>query len=222
MPPFRRRFKRRKFSRRRFGRKFGRGLAPRRSGGFFGVRRNTLAAEKKFLDSYLNVASINTITPTFLLVNGVGAGTGFNERVGRKIKIKSIQLNGVVIVGTAVPARVRLMLVLDRQANGSTPSIGNILDNTTILVNSKAFMNLDNRARFSVIWDKKVTLDAVMKTQVDYSVFKKKLIDVTYSGTTNGIGSISTNSIWFVAVSDQGVTNAPTFVGGVRIRYTDA
>lgn len=222
MPPFRRRFKRRKFSRRRFGRKFGRGLAPRRSGGFFGVRRNTLAAEKKFLDTYLNVASINTTTPTFLLCNGVGAGTGFNERVGRKIKIKSIQLNSVTIVGTAAPARLRLMLVLDRQSNGSTPSIGNILDNTTILVNSKAFMNLDNRARFSVIWDKKFTLDTVMKTQIDHSVFKKKLIDVTYSGTTNGIGSISTNSIWFVAVSDQGATNAPTLVGGVRIRYTDA
>lgn len=220
-----RRFKRFKKSYKpRYSKRRYRGrLAPRRTGGFFGVRRNSLAAEKKFNDTFntLVTASGMSNTGSFFLLNGIGAGTGFNERVGRKIKIKTIQLNITVLVGSVVPARCRLMVVIDRQANGVAPTLGNILDTTLISSPSKAFMNLDNRARFSVIWDKKFTLDTTTYTLRDFNVFKKKLIDVTYNGITNGIGSIATNSLYLVAMSDAAAANAPALVCGSRIRYTD-
>ena len=121
MPPFRRRFSRRSFKKRRFARKFGRGLAPRRTGGFFGIRRMTLKAESKVVDT--NIATNPTTTAFIQIVNGIAAGTAFNERIGRKIRIKSIALRfaGQINQTTPTPFVMRLMLVMDKQANGSTP-----------------------------------------------------------------------------------------------------
>lgn len=216
-------FKRSSFRSRNSRRRFGRKLAPKRTGGFYSVRRNAIQAEKKFVDTNLGSTGIGS-AGTFFLVNGISAGTAYNERIGRKIRIKSIQMNLGILSGVTNPARIRILVFIDRQANSQLLTIpANLIDNSVITQLSKAFLNLDNRSRFNVLYDKLVTIDSVMRTTMDIKMYRKKVFDVVYSGVGNTSGSIQTNALWVLFVGDLATaTNGPTVAGGFRVRYTDA
>ena len=82
--------------------------------------------ERKFIDTYVNTASIlqaaTSITPT--LLTGVAQGTDNNQRVGRKIMLTNIQyrqiLNGLSTgeTGAIDTDMVRILMVRDLQYTG--------------------------------------------------------------------------------------------------------
>lgn len=219
----RRSFKKRRTYRRKYGRK-GKSFFPKRSGGYFGVRRNTIQAERKFQDTALNAAANEILTAgKFFLLNGVGAGTGFNERVGRKIRIKSIALSIHFFIGAVTPSRFRIIVFVDRQANSAAVTAANLIDTATGGGQiSTSYMNLDNRARFKFLYDKKFVMDTTTFTLKTFKMYKKIVLDTVYSGTTNAIGSIQTNAVWCVLLSDNAATQSATTIGTARIRFTDA
>lgn len=210
---FRRRFKKRRFTRKssRFVKKFG---APRRTGGFFSVRKRMFIQEKKSIDTTINANPSTTATIT--LVNGCATGTDFTERIGRKIRIKSIQLRMMTLGGIA-SANVRYALVMDRQANGVAPQYADIFNGAGV----PEFNNLNNRNRFVILFDKLFSMDPDSNNAITIKKYMKKIIDVTYGGTAATIGSIQTNSIFFVAISNI-AADLPAMTGRCRIRFVDA
>lgn len=88
-------------------------------------------------------------------VNVIPQGDGQSERIGRKVTVKSLHLNGNLrLLSTAFDAATsdvcRLLVYVDHQCNGATADPGDIL--ATANYNSQR--NLENGGRFSILLDK--------------------------------------------------------------------
>jgi len=197
--------------------------------------------ELKAIDTAVTV-QVNS-TGEFNLLNGCVQGTDFDNRVGRKILIKSIYIRGRVqteastgalTTGTNTPAQlVRMIVFVDAQANGAAPTA------TQLLVTAQAGsqLNLDNRERFRVLIDKQWSLDPVVyNNTATQSVvaasnqmrtikkYKKCNIETIYNaGVAGTIGDIASNSLYMFWIGSGAAgantdANAPV---SVRIRFND-
>ncbi len=100
-----------------------------------------------------------TVTPIFQLATGAGP----DERVGRKVTVRSIQLhwgclNENLFNTDTDPERrlnpVRTMIVFDKQSNSGVPSYNTIVkDNLGLGDQAWSFKNLDNKDRFVILYD---------------------------------------------------------------------
>lgn len=185
--------------------------------------------ELKFLDNTWDsdpvpsagVIALNT-------VNNVAAGTGESQRVGRKITIKSIHLRWVnVIKASASNADtddgLRLILYLDKQANGAAATVTDILETADYL----SFNNLSNRNRFRVLMDRVVDVSSMSggsSTAFGAAAKTKQAhlrcdIPIEFSSTTGAITEMRSNNVGVLIISDNQEAEC---VGNVRIRYTDS
>ncbi len=96
------------------------------------------------------------VTSIFSLVQGAGS----DQRIGRKVKIRSVQLRFVLnnfILQTAAGSGLwptRTMIVYDKQANAGLPSYSDIVaDNLGAGDEGLAFKNLNNKERFIILYD---------------------------------------------------------------------
>lgn len=186
-------------------------------------------AEKKVIDTTL--ATYNLVnTGTVTLINGVATGTDFTQRIGRKINCTSVQLRAFFQVTSTTASEtdmtpVRVMLVYDSQTNGVIPTIADILNEAS----ATSFMNLNNRERFRVLYDKMTTIPAFNVTAATQNstnvptlnVYKKCWIPVIFEGTAATIGSIASGAIYLVTLSN-GATNNVVLDASMRVRFEDA
>lgn len=209
---------------------------PPRTGGFYGNYKQFSRGgphsgrELKFIDTEISAGTLTTAgTVTFL--NGVAQGTDFNNRIGRKTLIKSILWNcGIYpIPSTTQPAGefVRMIIFYDTQTNSAAvPAVTDVL----AVADPFSPMNLNNRDRFHIIWDKKINLNpatyaagaltagAPMTKYI--TKYKKCNKEVVYSGTGGTIGSIQTGSICILTISYNGTLYDHTSY--FRFRFFDS
>lgn len=204
--------------------------APPRTGGFYGVYSQRGREELKVIDTAQITSPILT-TATTILQNGVAQGTDFTNRVGRKVIVKSIHVK--YFIGATFTADgatgdiIRYMLVWDYQANGALASASDILTTT----DSLSGINLTNRDRFKVLYDKRHVMEAV-----DYNagtivagngrpVFAQRYMRVNmpmiFGGTAATIGSIQTGSLVLLVLSANSST-AWSIASNIRVRFSDA
>lgn len=199
-----------------------------RTGGFRGVWNGRGAAELKYIEPVTlttNIPSAGQIN----LFNGVASGTDFNQRIGRKITMKSLYLrftlNPIATASAPVGDIVRVMMIYDTQANGALPSVTDVL----VTANWQAAMNLNNRDRFKVLYDKFINmpantytagaLTAGSPTQKYLSKFKQCSLEVVYSGTAATIGSIATGAVYTLVISSA--NNVSNINLDIRTRFID-
>jgi len=196
--------------------------------GFYGQwnRPGALGPELKTIDVTSGPAAFAT-TGAVLLLNGVATGTDYNTRVGRKILLKSMNFKLSTYINSACPNGdiIRTMIVYDTQANGAAPTVANILQ--TVAWDSP--MNLDNRDRFKVLYDKYRSIPAYNYaagaiTTGDFSsplvkVYKRLSYDVNFSGTGATVGSIATGSVYLLTISFNG--SGVGYYVNSRIRFID-
>ncbi len=222
---------RRRFRRRGAVRGRQRGFV--RTGGYYG-RYTGSSPEMKFhdvtVDDGVVAASMNV--QTALLV--IPEGNGESDRVGRKVTIKRIGWRYEVLLPTTAVAAdtsdvVRVMMILDKQANGALPT------NTIVLEDDdyQSFNNLANSKRFRILMDKSYSINCGSGSgrgttdtlsygdQVITAQWHKKCsipIEYDNSATTGVITSIRSNNIFVIVGSKSGVAG---FRSKVRVRYTD-
>lgn len=165
-----------------------------------------------------------TAGPSFILFNGIAQGTSAFERVGRSIKVASFQLNFNVQKQTSVAdTKVRVILLLDTQANGAQPTINQILSSTTD--NEIAILsprNLNNRKRFIILRNWMFALNDGVKRVQFVKYYRKFGFHTQYdSNTGGGIASIISNSLHLVAFSNQTGASSPDITYEGTIRYID-
>lgn len=189
------------------------------------------------LTSHQELKVVDTANATYLcdtvgtvtLIGGVATGNDFTDRVGRKVLWKSVLINGYVQPqdATADASLSRVMLVYDSQANGALATIANIL--TAVNVNSPN--NLNNRDRFKVIMDKRVTTgfynttatsSVADKTIAEVRKFKKLNLETIFGGTTAGIASIQSGALLLVTIGSNAAGLATNLFATVRCRFVDA
>ncbi len=196
----------------------------------------TTTPELKFHDVDVDdttVAQGGTIQVAGSCLN-IAQGVGEDERVGRRCTIRSIGWRFNINLPFAqdqadIPNGdvVRVILYLDRQANGAAAVTLDLLEED----NYQSFNNLSNKNRFRTLMDRTYTLNhhvasadgantvsVPVREEVEDTFFKPCNIVVEYSGAAGAIGEIRSNNICVLLVGKTGVAN---FGSKMRFRFSD-
>lgn len=163
------------------------------------------------------------------LTVGIAEGTTDVTRIGRKIQVRNITVNGVV---TGVPQSgaapladaMRFITVLDKQANGATAALSDVLESSTF----NSFPAMKNLDRFEILDDRIVRVDitawagSTLQTISAVLPFKLSLdvdIPVIYSSTAGAQAELKSNQILFMYINRNAES---TFAYQSRLLYKDA
>jgi len=138
-----------------------RAAGPMRTSGYTG-RFTGPSAELKYLDAYYP-ESICTGATAFLMTI-VAQGTGPTQRIGAKLTVRSLQLTMTLHmdesgVDTHNTELFRVLVVEDRQCNGATHAITDLLDTAHGQPSWKAYPRIENGDRFKIIYDQNHQLE---------------------------------------------------------------
>ncbi len=177
----------------------------------------SLGVEKKFFDGSkgnTNVSSAGTIADDSLVE--IAQGDGESNRDGRKVIIKSIHVKGLCKAdATSVPTetgnRIRIVMYQDKQANGATATVADLLEDSDI----NGFRNLTNSGRFNFMYDRSYDLnnmagafdgtnDQFGELHLGFSINKTCEIPVQFSSTTGAITEITSNNIGMMFIDEEG------------------
>lgn len=191
-----------------------------RVAGFLGI-------EQKFYDTSLTPTTISNswtggeLDPaTVSCISAPAMGDGPSERDGRKIVIKKVLVRGTVKFNNlqtvspnnnAFPVHARILVVWDKQTNGTQLSAEDV-----VVSQSRqylGFRNLEYSSRFTVLMDKTITLErkAAVGTTSDavflgvsenFELFKDVEIPVTFVSSSAGVSSVTDNSIHVIGTTD--------------------
>lgn len=204
-----------------------------RRAGFYGrFGPGIMNAEKKFFEDTQDVTAITSAGQiAFISLNRIPQGTTESTRVGGKCRIKSIHLRAQSIYAPPTAAApntaVRILLYLDKQCNGATATVAQIIETA----DEMAFNNLENSNRFNILMDKFYTHNTLSSTitaadvVVHYSTNKcfkynhKCDIPLDFSSTTGAITEIKSNNVGILAII--GSASGLSLVITSRIRFTD-
>jgi len=203
--------------------------------------------EIKLVDGTAGAAGANNLaldtTGRIQPVNLITSGSGFNNRIGRKIEMQSLHLHGVLVqTGTATTTTdyTRIVVVYDRQTNGAIPVLQDIFTNysQTSSTSSSVFsdLNPDERERFQILADYRLVLPATTAAgttgasdglQPTFNVnrfIKLNGASTIYKGDTSPsvIGDIATGALYIITMGSF----APGSEGfkavlSWRLRYKD-
>ncbi len=168
-------------------------------------------------------------------LNAIAQGVTEATRVGRKCTIRSInvrfQLRLPAIDGTGTAPlgdTVRVILYLDKQANGATAASTDILEAASF----QSFNNLANSGRFRTLMDRTYNMNYPggsgaggaadndwPSIRVDDTFFKKCSIPLEFSSTTGALTEIRSNNLGLLLCSDSGTAG---YESKWRLRFSDS
>ncbi len=215
---------------------------PKRYGGFSGrFGRNgggMLRPEKKFFDTSVAATAMadtgttlqgTTTTELTAIING----TGENERNGSRIRLMAIHgrmqiklplLNGVTTLGTC-NEQLRIMIGIDKQANGAHAAVTDLLETAFI----HSFRNIENNHRFIWLYDRMIIINQQVTgngasdnlfdgaEKIIYKSINLKLnMPMYFDGSTGQKGEVRSHQIFMFGISARGLVTVQT---GWRVRY---
>jgi len=130
----------------------------------------TATADKGANMTALLVTTLNT---NLRVINQIKEGSGFQQRIGRKINMKSVRINGMIRpTGTNVAVipnqELRLIMFYDKQWNAATAfTLSTLLQDQTEAATTSSAMsgvNLNNRERFKILIDRKISCPQITVT----------------------------------------------------------
>ncbi len=221
-------FSRRKMPRYRKGLR-GRYRGKMRIAGYYGRynKRNLVRAELKFHDLDIvdtAIATGGTITPSW---NLIPQGTTEIQRLGRKCTIKHIawrfSMTKTQEVTSSADSIVRMIVYLDKQANGAAATVTDILENGDF----QSFYNLANSSRFRILIDRTYDMNSFAGgagtalqsyTRSTSGMMSKRVnIPLEFSSTTGAITEIRSNNVGLLLISNRGQVRLDS---SMRIRFT--
>ncbi len=189
--------------------------------------------EMKFHDLDIDDAVVSaTGTIAQVTCNEIVQGVTESQRVGRKCVISSINWRFTVALPTTATAAntsdvTRVILYLDKQCNGATATVTNILETADY----QSFNNLANKNRFQILMDKIVETVAKAGSgrgstdTLSYaddlkecSFYKKCEIPIEYDATLGAITEIKSNNLGVLTISRSGLAG---MFSKMRLRFTD-
>lgn len=191
------------------------------------------SGEMKFHDIDLDIGTIPSTGDVTNSINLIAQGITESTRIGRKCTIKSInwhyQLTIPEIDAGTTPAEaesIRVILYLDKQANGATAAVTDLLETAHWL----SFRNLVNVGRFKVLHDKVHTLtyggmasdEAAKISQAkvvrEVAFYKAVNSPIEFNSTAGAITEIRSNNYGVIVISSKGQGG---FDSKLRVRFSD-
>jgi hypothetical protein len=175
-----------------------------------------------------------TVTTTATVVNlsNIAQGSDYFNRIGDSILGQSMEFRARVVGNTASPRHViRILLVADREQNGTDPVIGEVLQAGTSPVIQP--YNVFYTSRFNVLYDELVHLNnavglATGGTSTTYlsdqehlpMMARKWNRHVKYDAAAAADASNRENALYLMAISAD-ATDGPSLTYTFRFRFTD-
>lgn len=174
-------------------------------------------------------------------------GSGVSQRIGNKVALKSLRIRLALSDlqhNYDVISENRIMIVYDRQPNGTYPTINNMLqlikqDGSTAHGNEVSNINVSQLDRYVVLMDKLISLPPYesgafnttsmvgVTQQSSYIIdefIKLKRLETCFSTTSNPctIATIQTGALYVISLGDAVATGEPyCWVGNMRLRFYD-
>ncbi len=198
-------------------------------------KQSIRVSELKFHDVDFNNASVSTGGDIEGTINIIAQGITESTRIGRKCTITNIgwryDISLAELDAGASPSPsnvVRIILYLDKQTNGASATVLNILQTADY----QSFNNLSNKGRFTILMDKTHSLNylnlasdgagVVSSGNVlrSFKFFKKTNISIEYddSAATGALTTIRTNNIGILSISRSGNVLIDS---KIRLRFAD-
>lgn len=191
-------------------------------------RRGVASKETGFVDLTAASYALNQ-TGSVTLIATVAQGASVNQRVGKKIQLKSLQIRGQISADTTtLAANCAFLIVYDRRPTGALPTITDIL----VSAAASSFNNDANSGRFSILkrWQNVVIGNVTTAGQAtdtsSYSIdeyLSLRGLPTTFKAAgTGAIGDIEEGALYLLTIGDvaAGTTDANAFLG-FRTRFLD-
>lgn len=171
-------------------------------------------------------AAVDTTPDTTAVIQNVSLtaqGLDDNDRIGRKIHARKIELAGIVEKHTSANfSSYRIILFRDNLGTTTAPVRGDLFESEDDFFNGKMRThNEQSFKRFTFLMDKHIILNEAFDGNVMARTihWKKKLnFDILYTGAaTTDEGK---NSLWIISGSDE-ATNVPGVDIDVMLTYSD-
>lgn len=195
--------------------------------------------ERKVADYAATQYDVNSSGDFKLLAVPV-LGTDMNNRIGRKILLKSVYIRGHVssqyattaATGITLGQLYRMIIFIDLQPNGAAPATTDLL----VTAAPQSHLNLNNRDRFKILCDKQWTVDPYFySTTASASVasasrqiwpvkkYKKLNIETVFNATNGGtIADIASGALYMFWIGSSGTGNADGIASvSTRVRFSD-
>lgn len=158
------------------------------------------------------------------LLNPIQVGADSNQRVGRKVQLKSLLFRWNESTATAL-SPIRILIVYDKEPNQATPVLTEVITSD----NYNAPMNLSNSNRFIVLADELHPVIFSSGSAGTYRVgkiFKKLNLPMMFTASSIDVTSVTCGAIFaMIACPTPGNPIPPGPVRGIgyiaRVRYTD-
>lgn len=173
-----------------------------------------------FANNNVNVGLPGTDTVGYLL-NGMFAGTAYNQRSSPSILMKSVELNMGIYPGTSqTEHRVfRALLLYDKQPNGAAPTDSFIL-NTDL---PWGFLEPGLNDRYTILYSELFGVGPTnnMCQPLTRNVYRKISLQTTFDGEAGTIADIETGSLYLFFIANSAVSGAtqPLVRWSTKIRY---
>lgn len=212
-----------------YRRKFKRPYAKRRPAGrslavkAYRMARRASHRELKNVDSSYGATNITNSPANAIMkyLSPVAQGTASDERIGRSIRARSINLKFQLqySAGGNSLQTVCWMLYLHHDTDGAPPSTSEMFADTS---QQFPLFNKDNPKYGRVLQSGQTHLDAYHAVR-QVKVFKRLSYVATNDGATDAIADTTRNSLYLVVWGDQAAANYPVMNhADFRFTYTDA
>lgn len=206
----------------RRGQRYGRMIQPYR-----GVTRRRAPLYKNLEFKSFDVAGALSMvldsTGQVDVLNTMVQGNDINNRIGRQVNIRSIEIRAVAQATAATGTRQECltMLVWDRDPDGVLGTIAQMLNTSN--VNSARL--LTQRDRFVVLrrWNYVIYPDTIVNNSRTLRYYKRHNLKVTYNaGNAGSIADIQKGALYLVTLGQNVAGNtAGTLTYQCRLRYLD-
>jgi hypothetical protein len=148
--------------------------------------------------------------------SNVAQGDSNVTRDGSSLKVVGLQYSLFsTIHASATSTMIRAIALIDRQTNGATFSVGNVISNTNVF----DFYNLDYERRFVILNDSSFLLS--QNNPGNFKNWSTKLEQhLRYNNAAGAITSLTESSIAIILISNE-ETNTPTIELRTRIMFVD-
>jgi len=143
----------------------------RRSGYYGRFRRgnSNWMPELKFKDfsvSSITVPNTAAGALNYTTWNSIANGTGESERIGRKVTLRYIQVTGDISLNESIDPNttadvVRFIILVDKQTNGVSVTLTELLQTVALGEAVNAPYLLENSSRFKILTDRRIPINAM-------------------------------------------------------------
>ncbi len=162
-----------------------------------------------------------TAVPVIIQLSNIPQGDTTITRDGAQCKVLALELSLQLQANSAaVTQSVRIMLVCDKQTNQAVYVNTDLLQDITANDNMVSPYNLDNKFRFTILWDQIFNL--VLGGRSNHhvkKVFRMSKI-LRFDGNTPSIADLTSNSLSLVQFGNDS-SNLPNITMFSRLRYVD-